>query len=500
MSVDRSLEIASIIKEIEKKVPVKEWNFAGVDIWPLLRNRLFLFALYNSENGCNEAEETKIELSQTTKRNLLFKITNYCSIFFKFIYFTIKYKVWLSGLDKKEFLFVAPSSTRENLNGKKINKFFDPLIIKLKLQEKSCWVEFNETRDKKYIDISIGYEKGELFLGKSLFKLYNYYFQLLLVKTNLKGFELFEEIVCSHDLTKDFNKDFNVKSMRHFHLKKYIFKYNNALRVLKKISPKRVFVLDSYNESTTLLIAAANKLGCDVIEMQHGVVAEEHLAYCNWTNIPTSGYNSRPSMFWSWDKMSKSILDNSEGSKAQFTSFVGGHPWIDFWKNINENNNYCLDENYILFCMQIEPYFIITNKMVDFIKNTNYKCYFRFHPRQLKDIDLVIQKLKDLGVYDLVEIDKANNTPLPILLNNMKGHITPISSTTIEAALFGKLTILIDPLSIRFYKDIIDMGRAVYVNPNSDSFVDQFVRFVETYQDKDSEIPVITEEGKSLFC
>ncbi len=455
-------DIKNIIIDAEQNLPVNSWKVEGISIWPFIRIMIFMEVINNELILKNK---TKIK-EQKEVKNL-----NIIEKFLSMILNTFKYRIWLKKLKSKRILFLGADSFRVDMDGKRFNRFFDPLIEEYNLENCSAHLEYHVDKKNNYYNNTINYLQGLNYYDNSFYKLIFYFRYMFMKKNNFEKYDVFFKTIENNQLTATISSKYSIDKLFKYNIKRWLFLYKNQLRIIKKIKPNKVFTLSYYNDQVMLLIHAANQLKIDVIEIQHGPIANKHLAYGNWLKIPEEGYSVLPNKYWCWDIYSKEVIDSSLGKNNKIKSFVGGHPWIKYWNS--KNAQYNIKDNIILFSCQPEPNNLeryLSTTFVELIKKSEFKWYFRLHPRQIHEKETIIKYLKDIGLYDFVDVENATNIPLPILLNKSFLHITPVSGTTIEASLFNVHTILLDSLSIDYYSKIIQQGLATYINPFSLEF------------------------------
>ena len=228
-----------------------------------------------------------------------------------------------------------------------------------------------------------------------------------------------------------------------------------------------------------LLINTANIKGINTLEMQHGPIAQNHLSYGNWSNIPTKGYNCLPKQYWCWDETSKLSMDNLVlNSDGFYNAFIGGHPWVNYWQSKIVDLPY---SNFVLYTLQpiFNPQELFPTEIINIIKTEKYKWLIRLHPRQLNEKESIVKYLVEKEILDLVDIETATNEVLPVLLKNTLVHVTNSSGATLEAAMFNKTTILLDELGKKYFEDFLNNGKAFYLNPNDTLFKDDFLMLVD---------------------
>jgi len=465
-------EIKKEILYIESKFSVNSWKVNDIYIWPIIRIRLFFY--FRNENFLdNKPVLGKLIKKENKNSSSSYSPFKRVSFFVKgkinVLRLIINYKLFLLFLPKRKYVFVAAEVHRVHYKNTSYNRFFDTLIEKYSLLSNSMYFEYgNEPIKKQYLKNNI-YKfnkvlKTYLLLGK--------YLKKEEVKVSLNGYDKFLKYLSDNNMegvSERYSKDkIENWAITRMHPKIIFFK-----KILKKINPQKIMILCYYSEEIMALTAAANQLGIQTIEMQHGPQTETHLAYGSWSVIPKKGYDMLPREYWCWDSFSASVLNNLNIANKLYSSKNIGNPWVDYWKNKKESYPY---SGYILYAFQpiwsgtsIED--LLPENLIKFIKNESYKWFIRLHPRQMEQKEVIVSFLKKKGVFDKINIDDATNDPLPQLLANAKLHFTLNSGTTLEASFFNLKTVLIDELGKDYYADLIKKGEVYYLNPNDLNFI-----------------------------
>ena len=468
-------DIVEYILKLENNFPINTWTYNGIHLWPNLKIRLFLELIHLVESSNDKVQgaisENRITISDSKgKSGVVDKVKS-----------VIAFILWKKKLKEKEFLFVGSDAHRVNYNGMRFNRFFDPLIADYALESRNYLLEYGNKIESNITN------KPNIFFLKDVFHSYLSY------QSVKKKISKSEEDVFAMDSYDEFISELKKNSF----LEKFANKYskvniqkiysiawNNYYQfyklMLEKIKPSKIFILCYYDFTVMPLVAAANKLGISTVEMQHGPQSEMHLAYGNWQNIPKMGYDVMPRTYWCWDEQSKKNVDGWTSKNSLYKSYVGGNPWIDFWKNKKETYK---KNQFILYSLQPNPLSIeqlFPPAVVQFIKTNSFVWFLRLHPRQFDQKNDIEAFLKLNYIYGLVNIDDATNDPLPLLLSNCLLHITHFSGSAIEANLFKKHNIFFNQIGVDYYPEFISKNEATYINPNDSGFEQKMLRLLSS--------------------
>ena len=466
--------ISSFILSLEEKFPVTTWKFNDIHIWPYLRLQLFFYLIYKAEtkNVENVIVDHQNKVHEIYNPGFIEKAKNYMSLIFS----AFKFRVWLKKLTPIHYLFVASDAHRVNYREKRFNRFFDPIVDILIKKNNVKVIEYIENLNSNI------YNDDLLIKYHEIIPLFTAY-QKVNSKINhqesknvfeLKDYQHFLDFLSEVDATRNFSINYSIKKIRNIFSEDFNKYYSFFTVLLKKLNPNKIIVLCFYNFQAMALVAAANRLNIQTIEMQHGPQPNEHLSYGNWLNMPEKGFDMLPRKFWCWDDHSKNIIDKWAQKTKLYSAFNGGNTWIDYWNNNQSDYKFM---GYILYSLQPEPVPIeqlFSRNIIEAIKNSNHQWFIRLHPRQINDKVKIEEILKQNDVLNLVNINEATNDPLPVLLTHSCIHVTHFSGSTIEADMLGVYTVLLDETGLFYFKDIVEKGNAEFINPLSDNFVSTF--------------------------
>jgi len=455
-------DIQQFILNIEERFPVNSWQINGFCIWPILRIRLFFYLIKKVEYEdriSHDSKSIKRKKSSVVKN----KLKALVSIF--------TYFKWKLSLPKKRFLFVAHDAHRVDHEGVRFNRFFDALINRFDLHNEYLYFETNHVAENKLhaggnVYGYSGALRGFLKYNRICFK------QRHLFKND--SYEKFLAYLKKESLTKPFASQYTSKKISAWYNLSVFHKISFFTRVLKKIKCTQVAILCYYSENNMMLLAAANSLNIKTIEMQHGPQSSLHLCYSNWNNLPGAGYDILPRTYWCWDESSTSNIKAWSDNTSLYHAELIGNPWVDF---CNDTPQVYKHQNYILYCLQPKPLTLsglFPKIILELIRELGIVWFVRLHPRQLDDHKNIQKFLKEKGIDSLVNIDDATDDPLPILLTNAMLHVTHFSGSTIEAAMLGTKTILLNRIGLASFPEFIRENSAVYLNPEEDNFIKKF--------------------------
>lgn len=470
MEIKNRTDIKNFIVDIEKKFDILQWKVNDIHLWPLIRIELYFALIKSIENDDliisvpNKSFSTK---QKKIKYNLIFRIKRQLKHTYEKSQIYLKLKKATKNLRKKETVFVSEKMYRSEINGIYYNKFFDPLIAD-KTEKSFLFWEYGEILENFSNQNAI----IDFIKVNSLYKRYLYLiFNKNKIDVFLEGYEsLWDYITTSNpNLSSDsLTKEAISRQALIFHQA-----FQTATYLLKKVQPKKVFILWYYGFPGFAISAAANKLNIKTIEMQHGPQTDLHLAYANWTKIPDAGFDMLPRNYWCWNRSSAETIEKWSNSNPLYNIEINGNPWHSFEINIKN-----ISENYVLYCMQPIPVSItqlIFPALINTIKNSEKKWYIRFHPRQKdEEIQEIINIIEESNISHKVNFDDANRITLPQLIKNCSFHITHFSGCALEAFILKKKTIFINEIGLHSFPEIFKNKFAYYIDYNDKNFEEKF--------------------------
>ena len=219
----------------------------------------------------------------------------------------------------------------------------------------------------------------------------------------------------------------------------YALGYKFYKAVFKILKPSRCYVVSAYSKSE--VCAALSYLGVETIEIQHGLIGEQHRGY-NYSHklwsknvrIPTPSKIQVSSLFWKDELLRAGYYKNDQ-------VFVGAN-----YKLASVDDGYTVGFDYILFTGQGVEYECV-RKFVehsnDYLKANNLVILYKAHPRERLDVAKSI--LGDCGHLSFYEGAATTET----LLYHAKAHVSLYSSCHFDAVeLLGKTFVLVNDMSV----------------------------------------------------
>lgn len=443
------------INEIENRFPVDEWIVNDIHIWPIIRIQVATSIILKIAQG-NQIPKQKQE-----KQSLLSKITRRTKNQVNY------YKHYLRDFSNNDsihnpvdVIFLGSQVSRVLVNGKWFDRYCDPIIDKFKnLGWKSLYMEhlyqYKTPRHNRGVFIQPYLDNLRIKLLLEPIPEIDY--------DQFSGFmEFAEYLKRSWGITlNDLQLSRNVNYMM---LLADLFG-----KIIKSAKPTVGFVVCYYSIEGMAFNLACQRNNIPSIDIQHGFQGDLHRAYGQWNRVPFHGFELLPSFFWVWSEYEAKVIEMwNKTVSGVHQPFVGGNPWLDV---CNENpvlffgskaleyiNTTHQAKVKILFCLSgiIDYGVTITEWIQAVIKNspTDWLWFVRLHPCEMSE-RARIRELLATCYPAKVELDIATDLPLPLLMQNVDIHITHWSATTLEAAVYGIPTIVVDQKGFDLFNEQI---------------------------------------------
>lgn len=415
--------MANPLKSIEEKYNVVSLQYNGEQIWPILRWYYFDQIRINQNN---------------LKRKKKSKITYFNEFFYN----------WTKWLHSYDYLFYSDSdlSTRRKIDGKYFDRLMDPIINYLG-KERCLLVEIPAPEHHSIKDTYT-----ENIASYTLLDLKARMLAIFFSTPHLEDKTVLKSIQTEYGIKID-----DEKIIRLYLVKKSLYKF-----LYKWLKVKTIFFDDSYRDPARL--AAANELAIPTIDVQHGVIGQEHPAYNVYFKINDKFRCNYLFTFGNGEKRLKAppFIYNSENI------FPIGSYYLDYI-----NKEYQIDPILKEHISRYKKSIAITlqknleNELIEFISTSaklDEKILYLLVPRQEMSFKS-----------PLPNVELVNSPNFYELMKYVDFHVTVFSSTAIEAPSLGIPNILvdIDGYARQYYSKVL-------VDPRITRFVDTSEELVRT--------------------
>lgn len=237
---------------------------------------------------------------------------------------------------------------------------------------------------------------------------------------------------------------------------------------LSRLQATCVLQVNYYSLAGMAMNLAAHRAGLEVVEVQHGVIDRQHMAYRGPHRAGADAL--MPTAYWVWTEEEAEVILADPPPNARV--LVGGHPLVEAWRGgrvvgVAESRTRARqlragapDRRHALVTLQpgltsraaLEPLLQAMREASGIV------WLVRGHPASLSDLPTVAEMMQGTGAgYEIVE---TTALPLYAVLEQTDVHLTHSSTTAVEAAAFGVPSILWSVYGKELFAGLADRGVA----------------------------------------
>lgn len=432
-------EIVSKIQEFELTNKVDNFPFQGVDLWPLIRFKLFMKLI-----GANSSGNQKKKYLQT-----------FCRLMTAFI--ASNSKIYRQ-LKKSRYLFFGSANARRaSKEEKKYHIFLDALIEKYNISDYLI-LELNDTKthEKKF-------SKNVVDIDSLMIK--NLFFAKILVFFTPHIRRKIKKVTQQWQGSIFTIKKTEIQKMLHEAFLEYRTNSSSLQKIIQIVQPKAVFLTCSYCNWINIVVQYSNNSNITTIELQHGIIHNFHVGYIY--SKKHSG-QSVPSYFLAFGKKEYDILSNVFDSKI----LIEGNDYFQLMqsgitfdqKSVFEIWPQIKDKKIILVTSQG----LTGEKLTQFFSKVasilpkEYIIIYRLHQNERLLFDK--KKYENLISNKNVVIQTDDTITLYQLLQHAYVHVSVFSTVLEEALAFSVPNIIVTQNGWENVKYLIDKGLGIPAN------------------------------------
>lgn len=412
-------------KEIESKDGLAELMSFGHQVWPVVRNKYWA-QLLSQVSGAKSSSKRDFRLL----KNVAYGFRSFFRTY--------------------EYIFFSAPDNRKLINGKYYDRFTDP-IADLVGQNHTCTVELtNGTHyspsltHSKHVVSHIGIKIIGLIISKFI---------------SINNHPVLDTIGIEYGI------QINYKQV----MKEFIANYWLMIILYKLWKPKQIYVVCYYTYLD--VIAAAHKLGIPVIELQHGIIGNQHPAYNSNLLLKKKYF---PDFIFAFGQFDKEILLKSVLFSHVKILVLGS--WLLEYslkknsyseiKNLREKYLNGEFKKIILITSQET----IEEKLISFVKEVSIvtsEYLYLFLPRNYNDVyDQIFESYQNI----IVPVNENFYT----LMQIVDAHATVYSTCALEATKYDVLNILIDidGMATKYFSNVLSVKQEVVYIENMMQFID----------------------------
>jgi len=456
------IQILSWLQGIEVNSAYTKLKYFNVDCWPVVR--LTIASLFIQSN---------LPVASTTKRG----VGNYLKAVIRLVFSFLK-------LEEKDALVLTNSKFSDEINGKKYYKDAAALIENAKLRELSMGLFFS--------DLHHGYKTTEQ-AGVSVFgvsviaRFLSGIFVRIAPRSSFNSINRLVDLelraIVGANASMEETQMVIKKNILFVIIARYLF-----IKILMKVKPKEAYIVCFYSNLGLAFCSACKTLNIKVTDVQHGVSGRNMRAYGGWKALPSRGYNTLPSDFYTWTTFDLNAINEWSGDTNAIEVICTGSLWRSYmidnglmllaeeeWKNFFDSVSHY--RKHILFTSQSLTVAALFKEII--LKAQPGVCFLiRCHPNlKSDDVGLLNKVMREFGPN--VFVNAPTKMPIELLMQNVDWHITEWSASVYNAYFEEVKSIVITEEGKDYFSDFIENGMVFYMND-----VESILEKIEVGSDK----------------
>jgi len=429
------IQCSAVFEQIEQEFDVNSLTYGSILMWPYIRRWLRLRLAFKSHGVFDEIDLKKFRVSFDP--NSLRELAPTQSI---------------------DALLYAPETIHiENFAGQRFAPYLDSMIPLL------------ENANKSYLKLSVYKDTGETYFNP----VHHLKVQQIELDESVDSITRFDEfkLYVTKFGVDDIEENYFLKCGRKCEAYAELFD-----KVLSILTPKVIFFSCYYTDiEGAALIMAARKLGIKTVDIQHGII-KKHPVYCHYSTVPTAGYNTMPSHYWTWGSVTSDYLEKTYNSTLKHTPFVGGNVRA---MNLSRNQggvpssdtDRCM-QTYEQTVLVVLQYPCLGEVVLDTMRlaGESVRWIVRFHPRfsSTQELDGVRKEIEEHNLSsDNILISLPSDQRIYEDLEKSDVMVAYFSTAVYEALMYQVLPVIVDPRGKALYEDEINSNAILYAE---DSF------------------------------
>lgn len=459
----KASEMMDLVVDLEHRYAVDRWTIDDLHVWPLLRMQIS-FDLFYAYHTAAMARRTQVAPAFSRGLQLMKQMLKFGRSFLA----DFEKNAWPNK--RVDVVLFSDGVSYVPLDGVWHERFCDPLSSLLRERGRTSILI------SPFHEYYVPRRSASIFIQPCL--------DLIKVRNHL----CLRQGVTSRALASEYDAFCTYLNGKRFQITvpdlRWLHKYAAIVRgisklyqsILRRTSPRAVFIVGYYSIEGMAATFACRKLGIASVDIQHGRQGDLHPAYASWTKVPESGYGVLPTYFWCWSESEAKTIGRWTGRVERWhKAVVGGNVWLDQWRVGGHEFVYRYDRRigavlskhpgcrHILAALQVD---LADEKTLAPVLEamrcspSNWRWWVRLHPTMTRERDRIRRMLNAHGITDF-ELDVATDYPLYAVLRHVDVHVTHSSSTVIEAEQFGVPSVIFSEVGAEFFPEQIQSGCAV---------------------------------------
>ncbi len=451
------------LDRVAERFPVEDWRADGLGAWPLFRYEICTTNFYMFTHRAQRAEPAPVTLGTTRLAQLREAVRARRSV---------------PRVDRKDAplwrqrdaLFFSDGVSFSKLAGEYVEKFCDPLLLRLEQEQGLTGVlvtPLNRALAPRQTPSVLVQPQLEVALLAGAVSA-----RARRPVVSLPGYDEAKALLAR--IAPGLVVPSALKLFRNAHISKVTSRLCEGW--LRLVRPRVVFLVAFYGNERAAMLLACRRLGIPTVDLQHGAISAVHFAYARLGRLPPHGYELLPDWFWVWSEREREVIEPWAGKDGPHRVVVGGNPFITYCqarqgRGLAEAGQ-ALDEALRAHAGRAQVLYSASGYETDEQLRTlvavvgqtapTHRWWLRMHPSRPEAAERFAAALVDFPA-ERALLDLASRLPLPVLLSGMQAHVTEGSSTAEEAALFGVPTVLFAEEGTTQFAPLLERGQAVAV-------------------------------------
>jgi len=412
--------------QLEEEYKLFDKSYKGVPIWPLVREEVY-FKIEREKNEFND------NIKKDSDMSFLLIIIKLYHILIN----TIKY--YLQKKTKSDLLFVA-HPRRKKIDNYFIDIYTDPIIDVLDFDVKIIEPMFQLGHFKPV--------RNEILYLDAIEFWSRIYSKLKGNRLSNKELKYWQDI--ETHITKKFNiNELGITELIKTELNRFLFSLKYIDNLINEFSPQLILLVVGYHRINKVISFAAHKQNINTIELQHGVIYKEHIAYNFPDNVEVKTF---PKYLSAWGEFWKK---NNRAPISNERILVNGFKFFDDKRDIYTRNNKEKKKSILFMSQGIngDKLSKIAISLASEIDLDEYEIVYKLHPAEYSDR---FDRYKYLYQTNGIVVQDSMDSDIYQLIIDSYLVVGVFSTALIEALGLGRKTVVYKLPGWNYMKNLLD--------------------------------------------
>jgi hypothetical protein len=236
-----------------------------------------------------------------------------------------------------------------------------------------------------------------------------------------------------------------------------------------------IFVVGYYGTETMGLIREAHRRGILSVDVQHGLITANHLAYSGSKRFAATGFDTLPNAFLLWSREEAAVIKKwTQELPNAPEAVIGGNLLLEAWREgtlpwikadlerVRQMRAPLGSVKHAVFTLQGFETADDLRELAEVVVRTRGSFYwwFRLHPVHPDGRGAMEAALRSAGAENAT-VQASTDLPLYAVLKEADIHLTRYSSSVLEAAAFGVPSVVTSEKDSTFFGPELAQGWAV---------------------------------------